>query len=114
HFVERGDDVLEETIAKDALEVVAEKTKKKRKRKVVGDASGSTLPPKRLREDYHAGASSTGEKSLATIRDFVPDGSSIPSGVTEPPIVVSMPPTPDDGLMDSVSGSNLRTCPPSL
>ncbi|GKB70158.1 hypothetical protein Tco_0931570 [Tanacetum coccineum] len=112
--VERDDDVLEETITKDASEVAAEKTKKKRKRKVVGDASGSTFPPKRLREDYHARASHTGGKSLATIRDLVPDGSSVPSGVTEPPTVVSVPPTLDDGPTNSVSGLNLRTCPLSL
>ncbi|GJZ19181.1 hypothetical protein Tco_0555771 [Tanacetum coccineum] len=84
------------------------------KRKVVGDASGSTFPPKKLREDYHAAASNIGGKSLAAIRGLVPDGSSVPSGVTEPPAVVSVTPTPDDGPTDSVSGLNLRTCPPSL
>ncbi|GJZ69105.1 hypothetical protein Tco_0632655 [Tanacetum coccineum] len=92
----------------------AEKTKKKRKRKVVGDASGSTFPPKRLREDHHATASHTGGKSLAAIRNLVPDGSSVSSGVTKPPTVVSVPPTPDDGPTDYVCGLNLRTCPPSL
>ncbi|GKC40266.1 hypothetical protein Tco_1052650 [Tanacetum coccineum] len=45
---------------------------------------------------------------------MVPDGSSILSGVTEPPTVVFVPPTPDDGPTDSVFGPNLRTCPPSL
>ncbi|GJV94665.1 hypothetical protein Tco_1546242 [Tanacetum coccineum] len=114
HSIERDDDVLEKTVAKDASEVVAEKAKKKQKKKVVGDVSGSTFPPKRLREDYHAGASSTGGKSLATICDLVPDGSSVLSGVTEPPTVVSMPPTPDGGPTDSVSMPNLRVCPPSL
>ncbi|GJW14416.1 hypothetical protein Tco_0018549 [Tanacetum coccineum] len=94
--------------------VATEKTKKKRKRKVVGDVSGSTFPPKRLREDHHAAASNIGGKSLAAIRDLVPEGSSVPSGVTEPPTVVSVPPTPDDGPTNSVSGLNLRTCPPSL
>nr|GEV58503.1 hypothetical protein [Tanacetum cinerariifolium] len=84
HSVEMDDDVLEEIVAKGASEVVGEKTKKKRKRKVVGDASGPTFPPKKLREDYHAGASGTGGKSLNTIRELVPDGSSVP-------------PTPDDG-----------------
>ncbi|GKC80161.1 hypothetical protein Tco_1130935 [Tanacetum coccineum] len=57
--------------------------------KVVGDASGSTFPPKKLREDYHAGAS-------------------------KPPTIVSVPPTLDDGPTASVSGPNLQTCPPSL
>ncbi|GJW60482.1 putative reverse transcriptase domain-containing protein [Tanacetum coccineum] len=80
-FDEGNDDVPEETVAKDVSEVAAEKTKKKRKRKVVGDASGSTFPPKRLREDYHVVASNTGGKSLATIRDLVPDGSSVSSEI---------------------------------
>ncbi|GKD89804.1 hypothetical protein Tco_1365311, partial [Tanacetum coccineum] len=47
-FDEGNDDVPKETVAKDVSEVVAEKSKKKQKRKVVGDASGSTFPPKRL------------------------------------------------------------------
>ncbi|GKC45615.1 hypothetical protein Tco_1063337 [Tanacetum coccineum] len=114
HSIERDDDVLEETVAKDVSEVAAEKTKKKRKRKVVGDASGSTFPPKRLREDYHAAASNTRGKSLATICDLVSDGSSVPSGVTKPPTVVSVPPTPDDRPTYFVSGLNLWTFPPSL
>ncbi|GKD71083.1 hypothetical protein Tco_1325173, partial [Tanacetum coccineum] len=113
-FDERNDDVPEETVAKDVSEVVAENTKKKRKRKVFGDASGSTFPPKRLTEDHHATASNTGGKSFAAIRNLVPDGSSVPSGVTEPPTIVSVPPTPDDGPTNFVSGLNLRTCPPSL
>ncbi|GJX11078.1 gypsy type transposase [Tanacetum coccineum] len=87
HSIGRDDDVLEETVAKDISEVTVEKTKKKRKRKAAGDASGSTFPPKKL---------------------------SVLSGVTEPPAVVSATPTPDDGPTDSVSGVNLRTCPPSL
>ncbi|GKD79960.1 hypothetical protein Tco_1342581 [Tanacetum coccineum] len=113
-FDEGNDDVPEETVAKDVLEVAAEKTKKKRKRKVAGDASGSIFPPKRLREDYHAAASNTGGKSLAAIRDLVSDGSSVPSGVTEPSTVISVPPTPNDRPTNSVSRLNLRSCPPSL
>ncbi|GKE15639.1 hypothetical protein Tco_1423216, partial [Tanacetum coccineum] len=114
HSVERDDDVLEETVPKDASEVVVEKAKEKQKRKIVGDASGSTFPPKKLREDYYVGASSAGGKSLATIRDLVPNSSSVPSGVIEPPTVVSLPPTPDNRPTDFVFGLNLRTCPPSL
>nr|GEU48021.1 hypothetical protein [Tanacetum cinerariifolium] len=87
-FDEGNDDVLEETVAKDVSKVNAEKTKKKQKRKVVGDASGSTFPPKKLREDHHAAASNTRGKSLAAIRDLVSDGFSISSGVTDPLIVV--------------------------
>ncbi|GJX33469.1 hypothetical protein Tco_0243324 [Tanacetum coccineum] len=41
HLAEKDDDVLEEVVALDASKVVAEKAKKKRKRKVTGDASGS-------------------------------------------------------------------------
>nr|GEV45994.1 reverse transcriptase domain-containing protein [Tanacetum cinerariifolium] len=88
---------------------VVEKPKKMRKRKVVDGASGSALPPKRLREDHgtfgDAGAS-TAEKSLAALqvssvaRFLVPDppiqtttiattvaaapSISIPMGGTEP------------------------------
>nr|GEZ77536.1 hypothetical protein [Tanacetum cinerariifolium] len=58
-FDEGNDDVPKETIAKDVSKVATEKTKKKRKRKVAGDASGSTFPPKRLREDHHATTSNT-------------------------------------------------------
>ncbi|GJZ34555.1 hypothetical protein Tco_0580372 [Tanacetum coccineum] len=74
---ERGDDVLEETIAKDVPEIVVEKTKKKRKGKAVADASGSTHPPKRLREDFHAATSDIGRKSLAAIRGLIPKDSSV-------------------------------------
>ncbi|GJX01945.1 hypothetical protein Tco_0185858 [Tanacetum coccineum] len=74
---ERDDDVLEETIAKDVPEIVVEKTKKKRKSKAVGDASGSTHPPKRLREDFHAATSDIGGKSLAAIRGLIPEDSSV-------------------------------------
>nr|GEW04535.1 hypothetical protein [Tanacetum cinerariifolium] len=102
HSVERDDDVLEETVAKGASKVVAEKTKKW-KRKVVGDASGPTFPPKKLREDYHAGASGTGGKSLVTIRELVLDGFSVLSGVTGPHTVVFLAPTPGDRPTNFVS-----------
>ncbi|GJS53322.1 hypothetical protein Tco_0626684 [Tanacetum coccineum] len=118
HPTKRDDDVLAETIAKDVSEVVVEKTKKpKRKRKATGDASGSTLPPKKLREDYRAATSNIGGKSLATIRGLIPEGSSVLSEVTEPRVVASVTPTPDcgdDGPTDSVSGLNLRTRPPAM
>nr|GEU55055.1 hypothetical protein [Tanacetum cinerariifolium] len=58
----------------------------------------------KLRDDYHAATSITGGKSLAIIRSLVPEGSSILGGIVEPQ---------DDGLADSMSGLNLRTCPPS-
>ncbi|GJY15397.1 hypothetical protein Tco_0385819 [Tanacetum coccineum] len=113
-FDDRNDDVLEETIAKDVSKVAAKKTKKKRKRKVAEDARGSTFPPRRIREDHHAAASHTGGKSLVAICNLVLEGSSVPSGVTEPPTIVSVPPTPDDRPIDFVSRLNLRTYPPSL
>nr|GEU66893.1 hypothetical protein [Tanacetum cinerariifolium] len=53
-------------------------------------------------------------KSLATICGLVPDGSSVSSGVTEAPVVVSVTHTPDDGFTNSVSRLNFLTCPPSL
>ncbi|GJS48762.1 hypothetical protein Tco_0598883 [Tanacetum coccineum] len=87
HSVERNDDILEETIAKDASKVVAEKTKKKRKRR--------SLPP------------NTGRKSLAALRGMIPEGSGIPSGATEPLIATSMAPMPDVGHVDSISELNL-------
>ncbi|GJS15789.1 hypothetical protein Tco_0410261 [Tanacetum coccineum] len=114
HFVERDDDVLEETVAKDAPEVVVEKTKKKRKRRVAGDASGSTYPPKKLRDDYQSLPPNTGRKSLAALRGMIPEGSGIPSGATEPLIVASVAPMPDVRPVDSVSWLNLRTRPPHV
>nr|GEU53778.1 hypothetical protein [Tanacetum cinerariifolium] len=91
----RDDDVLEETISKDVLEVAVERTKKKRKRKAAEDASGSTLPPKNLREDYHAATSNIDEKSLAAICGLILEGSSVLSEVTEPRVIASVTPMPD-------------------
>ncbi|GJR91672.1 hypothetical protein Tco_0215683 [Tanacetum coccineum] len=51
HYAEE-DYVQYDVIAKDASEVVVKKPQKKRKRKVIRDASGSALPPKRLRDDH--------------------------------------------------------------
>nr|GEV85595.1 hypothetical protein [Tanacetum cinerariifolium] len=112
--IKKSDGVLEEPIAKDASEVVAEKARKKQKRKVVGDASGSTYPPKKLRDDHQSLLSNTGGKSLAALRGMVPDGSAIPSGATEPLIAASIAPVSDAGPLDSMSGPNLRTCPPHV
>nr|GEZ85535.1 hypothetical protein [Tanacetum cinerariifolium] len=112
--IKKSDGVLEEPIAKDALEVVAEKARKKQKRKVVGDASGSTYPPKKLRDDHQSLLSNTGGKSLAALRGMVLDGSAIPSGATEPLIAASIALVSDAGPLDSMSGPNLRTCPPHV
>ncbi|GJW56045.1 hypothetical protein Tco_0102776 [Tanacetum coccineum] len=94
HSVEKDDNVLEEAIAKDASEVIVEKPKKKRKRK--------SLPP------------NTNGKSLAVLRGMIPEGSGIPSDVTEPLIATFVASIPDVGLVDSVSGLKLRTHPPHV
>ncbi|GKC73704.1 hypothetical protein Tco_1119587 [Tanacetum coccineum] len=105
HSIKRDDDILEETVATDVSEVADEKTKKsKRKRKTTGDASASTFPPKKLREDYPSVTSNTGGKSLATIRSLIPEGFNVPSETAEPQ---------EDELANSISGLNLRTRPPS-
>ncbi|GKA78210.1 hypothetical protein Tco_0784747 [Tanacetum coccineum] len=94
----------------DVPKFVVKKTKKpKQKRKVTEDASGSTHPPKKLREDYHAAPSNAGGKSLAAIRGLVPEGSSVLSDVAKPRVVT---PTSDAGPTNSVSRLNLRTRPP--
>nr|GEU43652.1 hypothetical protein [Tanacetum cinerariifolium] len=64
---------------------------------VTGDASGSTYPPKKLRDDYMYVPPNTSGKSLATLCGLVLDGSGIPSGVTEPLIAASVALTPDVG-----------------
>ncbi|GKC93191.1 hypothetical protein Tco_1158633, partial [Tanacetum coccineum] len=87
----------------------------KRKKKTARDASGSGLPPKKLRDDYHVAYSNTGGKSLAAIRGLIQEGSSIPSDVAEPHVVIFVAPTltcRDGGPTDSVSELNLRTRPP--
>nr|GEW37524.1 hypothetical protein [Tanacetum cinerariifolium] len=76
HSVEKDDDVLDESIARDFLNVAIEKAKKKQKR-----------------------------KSLTALRSLVSDGSGILSGVTEPLIAAFVAPTPDVGPIDSMSGS---------
>nr|GEU91028.1 hypothetical protein [Tanacetum cinerariifolium] len=88
HFVERVDDVLEETIAKDASE--------------------------KLRDDYHSLLPNTSGKSLAALRGMVSEGSGIPSDVTQPLIATSVAPMSDVGPLDFVFGPNLRTCPPHV
>nr|GEY46821.1 Ras-related protein RABA1f [Tanacetum cinerariifolium] len=52
-----------------------------------GDASGSTLPPKKLREDYRVATSSIDGKSLVAIRGLIMEGSSVSSEVTAPCVV---------------------------
>ncbi|GKC05207.1 hypothetical protein Tco_0996817 [Tanacetum coccineum] len=93
HSIERDDHVPEETISKDVPEVAAEKAKKQQRRKAIEDASGSALPPNKLREDYHDVTPNIGGKSPAAIRGLMLEGSNVPSGVTEPLVVASVTPT---------------------
>ncbi|GJZ51234.1 hypothetical protein Tco_0605749, partial [Tanacetum coccineum] len=91
HPTEKDDNVLAETIAKDASE--------------------------KLGEDYHAATSNIGGKSLATIRGLIPEGFSVSSEVAEPRVVASVTPMSDcgdDGPTDSVFRLNLRTHPPAM
>ncbi|GJY87175.1 hypothetical protein Tco_0501803 [Tanacetum coccineum] len=110
----KRDDVQEEVIAKDASKVVVEKPQKKRKRKVIEDASGSALPLKRLRDDHQSLPPRTGGKSLTALRGMVLDGFIIPSDATRPAVTASVTPTPDVKTVDSVSRLNLRTHPPHV
>ncbi|GJS84772.1 hypothetical protein Tco_0751313 [Tanacetum coccineum] len=87
------DDVQEEVVAKDDSEVVVEKPQKKRKRKVIRDASSFALPLKRLRDDYQSLPFRTGGKSLTAFRSIVPDGSIIPSDAIRPVVTASVTPT---------------------
>ncbi|GKB01378.1 hypothetical protein Tco_0829422 [Tanacetum coccineum] len=91
HSTEGGEYVaLTKAIVEPVNEDAAEKPRRlKKKRKTAGDASGSTLPPKKLREDYG-------------------------SSTTVPFVTSSVTPTPErEGgeCTNSVSGPNLRTKP---
>nr|GFB66882.1 hypothetical protein [Tanacetum cinerariifolium] len=90
HSVKKDDDVLDETIARDVLNVAIEKAKKKQKRKVTGDTSGSTHPPKKLKDAYQSAPPNTSGKSLAAFCCLVLNGFGILSGVTEPLIAASV------------------------
>nr|GEU61289.1 hypothetical protein [Tanacetum cinerariifolium] len=82
------------------------------KKKVVGDASGFTYPPKKFRDDHQSLLPNTGGKSLAALWGMVSNGSAIPSGATEPLIAASVAPISKAGPLDFVFGPNLRICPP--
>ncbi|GJV17539.1 hypothetical protein Tco_1362862 [Tanacetum coccineum] len=87
------------------------------KRKAADGASGSSLPPKKLREDYSIfgiGAS-TGGKSVVALKSLL-EGSTlvVEVGVTTAATVLfvtsSVTPTPErEGPADSISGTGLRT-----
>ncbi|GKC53410.1 hypothetical protein Tco_1076155 [Tanacetum coccineum] len=109
----------------DVKATVADKPKGTRKKmKTASGASGSVLPPKRLREDYgtfgDAGASNT-RKSLVVLQDLL-DSSTLAAevgstaAITIPFVTSSVTPTPEresDGCTDSISGPNLQTQHPA-
>nr|GFD09773.1 hypothetical protein [Tanacetum cinerariifolium] len=105
----------------DVQVVVADKPKgTRKKRKVVDGASGSNLPPKKLREDYgtsgDAGASTTG-KSLAALQGLLERSTlAVEIGATaaaNSPFVTSFvtltPEREGGGHIDSIFWPNLRT-----
>ncbi|GKA69145.1 hypothetical protein Tco_0775209 [Tanacetum coccineum] len=127
HSTGGGDYVaLTETIIKPVNKDVAEEPRRlKKKRKATRDASGSTLPSKKLKEDYDtSGASaSTGGKSRDAIQSLL-DNSRLSAEIgvtaaTTMPLVtsfVTLTPEREGGggdRTDSVSGPNLRTIPPA-
>nr|GEV62178.1 hypothetical protein [Tanacetum cinerariifolium] len=123
HSTEGGDYVaLTETIIELVNEEVVEVPRRlKEKRKATRDASGSTLPPKKLREDYDTfGASaSTGGKSRDVIQSLLDSSSlsveiKVTTAATMPLVTSSVTPTPErerGDCTDSVSGPNLLTIP---
>nr|GEX42841.1 integrase, catalytic region, zinc finger, CCHC-type, peptidase aspartic, catalytic [Tanacetum cinerariifolium] len=105
--------------------IVANKAKEtRRKRKVVDGASGSNLPPKKLRDDHgsfgEAGASTVG-KALAALQGLLERSTlAVEVGVmvatTLPFVTSSMTFTPEregGGHIGFVSGPNLRTRHPA-
>nr|GEV52279.1 transposase (putative), gypsy type [Tanacetum cinerariifolium] len=78
------------------------------------DANGSAYPPKKLRGDHQSLLLNFGGKYLADLSNMVPAGSAIPSGATKPLIAAFVAPVSDARPLDSVSGANLRTCPPHV
>ncbi|GKD20594.1 hypothetical protein Tco_1222297 [Tanacetum coccineum] len=122
HSVEEGDDVvLMETAIEHVNKDVVGKPKRLRKRKAIEDAGGSTLPPKKLRDDY--GTSSTfvniGRKSRAAIQSLLDSSKlSVEIGVmaasTMPLVTSSVTPMPEREGGDNtnfVYALNLQTKP---
>ncbi|GJS44376.1 hypothetical protein Tco_0569419 [Tanacetum coccineum] len=116
---------LTEAIVEHVYEDVAEKPMRlKKKRKATGDASGSTLPSKKLRDDYGtSGASaSTGGKSRAAMQSLLDNSKlvaeiEVTAAATVPLVTSFMTPTPERkgcDHTDSVSGTNLRTKPAAV
>ncbi|GKC60206.1 hypothetical protein Tco_1087804 [Tanacetum coccineum] len=105
--------------------IVADKPKGTRKKmKTASGASGSVLPPKRLREDHGTSGdvgASTAEKSLVVLQDLLECSTlAFEVGVTAtaivPFITSSVTPTPEreiGGRTNSILGPNLRTQHPA-
>ncbi|GJW64426.1 hypothetical protein Tco_0116310 [Tanacetum coccineum] len=96
----------------------------RKKRKVADGASGSGLPPKKLREDHGTSgnaSASTGGKSLAAIQELFDRSTlavevEVTAATTFPFVTSSVTPTPErkgGGHTDSVSGADLRTRHPA-
>ncbi|GKA27728.1 hypothetical protein Tco_0713896 [Tanacetum coccineum] len=116
---------LTEAIVEPVNEDVAEKPRRlKKKRKAARDASGSTLPPKKLREDYGtSGASaSTGRKSRAAMQSLLDNSKltteiGVTAAATVPLVTSYVTPMPERKGGDhtaSISGPNLRTKPAAV
>ncbi|GKB81506.1 ribonuclease H-like domain-containing protein [Tanacetum coccineum] len=120
HVVELGGIDISEN--DEAQAIVANKPKVQNRRRRADGASGSSHPPKKLREDHGTvggvGAS-TGGKSLVAVQELFEHSTlNVDVGVTEAatvPFVTSfVTPTPEreeGGYTDSVTGPNLPTQP---
>nr|GEU82992.1 reverse transcriptase domain-containing protein [Tanacetum cinerariifolium] len=98
--VRKDDDVLEEVVSLDALEVGAEKAKKKQKRKMTEGVSGSVYPPKKLRDNHQSLPSPTSGKSISVLHGMVLEGSAIPRDATEPHVTLFVTPMSDVSPVD--------------
>ncbi|GKB40694.1 gypsy type transposase [Tanacetum coccineum] len=99
---------------------VADKPKKvRKKRKAASGASGSNLPPKKLREDHDPSgdvSASIAGKSLAALQGLLEQSTlavkvGVTAAATVPFVTSSVTPTPEregGGHTDSFSGPNLR------
>ncbi|GJY54041.1 hypothetical protein Tco_0445705 [Tanacetum coccineum] len=119
---DEGDNI----VADDEVQaIVADKPKvTRKKRKAASGASGSALPPKRLREDHDtsrdAGAS-IARKSLAVLQGLLDSSTlavevEVTAAATVPFVTSSVSLTPErkgGGRTDSVTGPNLRTQHPA-
>ncbi|GJT11162.1 hypothetical protein Tco_0858204 [Tanacetum coccineum] len=107
-----------------AAETVVSKkpTRYRKKRPAAADASGSSHPPKKLREDYGtSGGTATGGKSSSAIKELL-ERSILNAKIgvavvaTLPFVTSSVSATPEregGNLLDSITGPNLRTIGPS-